>query len=64
MNTLHFHEEGLVGMTFSPRTTIGWLIVLGGGLWLSSLTVREHPACATAAGLATLLWSAWFVSRE
>jgi hypothetical protein len=56
--------EGLVRMSFSPRTTIAWLIMLGGALWLSSLTVREHPTYATAAGLATLLFSAWFVSRD
>ena len=56
--------EGLVRMTFSPRSTITWLIVLGSALGLSSLTVREHPAYAAATCLATLLFCARFVSRE
>jgi hypothetical protein len=51
-------------MSFSPRTTIGWLILLRGALWLSSLSVSEHPAFAAAACLATLLFSSQSVSRK
>lgn len=50
-------------MTLSPRTTVAWLFVLGSALWLASQAVTEHPTFAAAAGLATLLFSAWFVSR-
>ena len=50
-------------MTFSARTTVVWLIVLGGALWLASQEVTEHPTFAAAADLATLLFSAWFVIR-
>lgn len=50
-------------MTVSPRTTVVWLIVLGTALWLASETVTEHPTFAAVAGLATLLFSAAFVSR-
>ena len=50
-------------MTFSARTTVVWLIVLGSALWLASRTVAEHPTLAVTAGLTTLLFCAWFVSR-
>ena len=51
-------------MTVPLRTTIAWLIVLGSALWLSSLSVSEHPAFAAAACLATLLFSSQSVSRK